>query len=125
MCVLTQAPVFALHESVVQALLSSQFFATCVQPVAGAQASVVQALLSLQSTALPGWQLPEAQTSPVVHALPSLQGLVLNVLRHAPLLGLQVSVVQTLLSLQFLAVPVQVPVPSQLSLSVHWLPSLH
>jgi hypothetical protein len=40
---------------------------------------LVQGLLSSQLTGVPGWQLPPAQTSPVVQALPSLQGAALFV----------------------------------------------
>ena len=93
---------------VVQALLSSQAAVLFVKthPVAGAHVSVVQTLPSLQtSVPAPAWQLPPAQTSPVVHALPSLHEMVLLVKTH-PVAGLHVSVVHTLPSLQ-----TSVPVP--------------
>jgi hypothetical protein len=62
--------------------------------------------------------------SPAVQALLSLHGFVFGCPIHAPFTGLHVSVVHTLLSLQLLGAPVQVPAPSQTSLSVHPLPSL-
>src|SRR2546427_572024 len=81
------------------------------QPVAGTHVSVVQTLLSLQLVGPPGWQLPPLQTSPVVQALKSLQGLVLLVWKQ-PLTALQASSVQTLLSSQLSGVPgLQVPPP--------------
>jgi len=43
------------------------------------QLSVVQMLPSLQTTAVPAWQVPPLQVSPVVQALPSLHGAVLFV----------------------------------------------
>jgi hypothetical protein len=70
---LTQAPVAVLHESVVHASLSSQ------------------------STAVP-LHVPPAHTSFVVHAFASSHAFVLFANWHVPLT--QVSVVQTLLSLQ-------------------------
>jgi hypothetical protein len=76
----TQAP--AAHVSlVVQALPSLQaaVLLVWVQPVVGSQASSVQPLASLQSGAGPPTQLPPAQASSVVQALPSLQGAVLLV----------------------------------------------
>lgn len=95
-----------------------------MHPVVGPQLSVVQALLSSHTPGGPGWHTAAEQTSPVVQALLSLQGLVLGTPRHAPLVGLQVSFVQTLLSLQFLGVPAQAPSPSQTSVRVQALPSL-
>ena len=87
--------------------------------------SVVQTLLSLQTTAVPGWQLPPEQTSPAVHALPSLHGAVLLVWTQ-PVAGSQLSSVHGLPSLQF-SEPVpgwQIP-PEQTSPVVHAFPSLH
>src|SRR6266481_1479572 len=99
-----------------------QQFATgsCTQPVASLQESVVQALPSLQFGGGPPTQLPPLQVSLVVQALLSLHGLVLLVWTH-PVAGLHVSVVQTLLSLQFGAgPPTQLP-PLQVSLVVQAL----
>ena len=48
------------------------------QPVVTSQESLVHTLLSLQTTSVPP-QLPPLQTSPLVHALLSLQGAVLKV----------------------------------------------
>ena len=118
---------------VVQGLPSLQAAVLFVNthPVAGLHESLVQGLPSLQAVAAPGWQLPPPQTSPVVHALPSLQGAVLFVweqpvtalhrslvhgleslhwvavvsVKTQPVAGLQLSAVQTLLSLQTTAVP--------------------
>src|SRR5437867_11725034 len=73
----------------------------CVQPVAATHPSVVQTLLSLQSLAevsVPA-HVPPPQTSPVVHALPSLHEPVLFVCVQ-PVAATHPSVVQTLLSLQ-------------------------
>ena len=130
-------PDATLHVSVVQGLLSLQTMPTPAHapplqtspdvqgfasshanvllrkthPVAGLQLSVVQTLLSLQTIAVPGRQLPPPQVSPVVHASPSSQALALFVYTH-PVAGLQVSVVQMLLSLQTVAAPPwQVPAP--------------
>src|SRR5437867_72062 len=100
----------------------------CVQPVAATHPSVVQTLLSIQSLAevsVPA-HVPPPQTSPVVHALPSLHEAVLFVCVQ-PVAATHPSVVQTLLSLQSLAevsVPAHVP-PPQTSPVVHALPSLH
>jgi hypothetical protein len=72
------------------------------QPVAGLHESVVQTLLSLQVTAAPAWHVPPPQLSPIVQALPSSHALVLFVWTH-PVVGLQLSSVHGLLSLQFRA----------------------
>ena len=74
------------------------------QPRLVLQESVVQALLSLQLSAAPLTQVPPPQVSLPVQALPSLQGPVLLV-RTQPLDELQLSSVQTLLSLQLSAGP--------------------
>src|SRR2546427_495819 len=141
-------PLAGLQESTVQVLPSSQFTGACVQPVAGSQASVVQALPSLHVTgvcvqpvsvlqpstvqAFPSSQLgpgprthtPPEQVSPTVHALASLQPIVLLTCWH-PSTGSQESVVQTLPSLQLIAAPRQVGVvPAQTSGPVQTLPSL-
>ena len=94
----------------------------CVQPLAGLQASVVQTLLSLQSGGGPPAQLPPAQWSPVVHALPSSQGSLLFTCVQ-PVAGLQESVVHTLLSLQLGGGPPWQLPPAQVSLVVQALPS--
>jgi hypothetical protein len=148
----TQAPVAGLQLSVVQTLLSLQtvgapgtqlpppqaspvvqalpslqgfvLFAN-TQPEAGLQLSVVQTLLSLQTVGAPDMHAPPPQTSPVVQALPSLQALVLFVKTQAPVVGLQLSVVQTLLSLQTVAVPGRQLPPRHSSPVVQALSSLH
>jgi hypothetical protein len=86
---------------VVHALPSSHgaVLLVCVQPEPGLQPSVVQTSLSLQLGGAPPTQLPPLQVSGVVQALPSLHGLLLFV-KTQPEFGLQLSVVQTLLSLQ-------------------------
>jgi hypothetical protein len=54
----------------------------CVQPVVGLHASVVQTLPSSQLSCGPPVQVPPEQVSPVVHALPSSQALLLLVNLH-------------------------------------------
>jgi hypothetical protein len=76
------------------------------QPVAVLHESVVQTLPSLQSSAGPPTQVPPAQWSPVVQALPSLHVSLLATCVH-PVAGLQLSSVQPLLSLQLMGVPAQ------------------
>ena len=117
----------ALHASpTVQGLPSSHVTAllVCAQPVAGTQLSVVHGLPSSHSTAalmaVPA-QAPLEQRSFCVQALLSLQLKVLTALTQ-PFLGSQLSVVQTLLSLQFRAVPPHTPL-AQTSLALHALPS--
>ena len=63
--------------------------------MAGSQLSVVHALLSLHTVAAPERHVPNAHTSPVVHALPSSQAFVL-LAKTQPVAGLQLSVVQPL-----------------------------
>jgi hypothetical protein len=74
-------PVPGLHESVVHGLPSSHAadVSVCWQPEPGTHESAVQAFPSSQFVAPPPVQLPPLQTSPVVHALPSSQGLLLFV----------------------------------------------
>src|SRR5262245_18173978 len=79
-----------------------------VQPEAVLQPSSVHGLPSLQLGAGPPTQLPPAQASPVVHALPSLHGSLLFTCVQ-PVAGLQPSSVQMLLSLQLTPLPPQVP----------------
>src|SRR6185436_10345955 len=81
-------------------------------------------LLSLQTVAVPGWQTPPAQVSPVVQALPSLHGAVLFVNTH-PVDGLQLSVVHTLLSPQTIGAPAWHVPPPHVSPVVQAFPSLH
>jgi len=98
----TQLPFPSQVSWVVQALPSSHGAVLFVrtQPLAGLQESVVQTFPSLQLGGGPPRQCPApSQVSPVVHALPSLQGAVLFVCTQ-PLAGLQESVVQTFPSLQ-------------------------
>ena len=104
LCVVCVHPVDTLQPSSVQALLSLQLTAACVQPENGLHASVVQALESLQFGGGPPTQVPLEHTSPVVHALPSVQATVLKVCVH-PDAGLQPSLVQMLPSLQLTGVP--------------------
>jgi hypothetical protein len=97
----------------------------CTQPApSGSQESVVQRLPSSQLTGFP-LQVPAAHTSPVVHALPSLHGLVVGVLTQ-PEAGLHESAVHWFPSLQSAVGPgAHTPFPSQPSLRVHALPSVH
>ena len=94
------------------------------QPVGthGAQYSVVQEFPSSQTLGDPGWQEPSRHTSPTVQLLPSSQDAVLLTCTQ-PVAALQLSVVQTLPSLQFTAVPTQTP-PVHLSFVVQRLLSL-
>ena len=88
----------------------------------------MQVLLSLHCFAGPGRHSPVGeQVSPSVHALPSLHWFcVLGVKTHAPVVVLQESVVQVLLSLHCFAGPgTHWPVTEQVSPSVQALPSLH
>ena len=117
----------AEHESpLVHGLPSSQVTALllCAQPVAGTQLSVVHGLPSSHRiaalTAVPA-QLPAPQTSFWVHELLSLQGKLFTALTQ-PLAGLQLSVVQGLLSLQFSATPPHTP-PAHTSFWLQALPS--
>ena len=107
-----------------QAFASSQAFVLLVNthPVAGLQLSVVHTLLSLQTSGAPEWQVPPAHVSPEVQAFPSSQAIVLFVYTQ-PVAGLQLSVVQMLLSLQTTAEPaLQVP-PPHVSPEVQAFPS--
>ena len=64
---------------------------TCLQPLTGSHESVVQAMPSSQLGVKPGMQVPPVQTSPMVHALPSVHGpLVLTaLLLHTPVVASQ------------------------------------
>src|SRR3989454_108699 len=112
--------------AVVQALPSVQatVFGVFTQPVAGSHESSVQTFASLQFGAGPPTQTPPAQVSPVVQALPSVQGAVFGVFTQ-PVAGSQASVVHTLPSLQLRAGPPTQTPPAQLSAVVQALPSLH
>jgi len=83
------------------------------QPLAGLQLSLVHTLPSLQLAAGPGAHLPPEQPSLVVQALPSLQAAALA-LNTQPLAGLQLSLVQPLLSSQVTPLPLHAP-PLQVS----------
>jgi hypothetical protein len=119
--------------AVVQAFPSSQALVlfTFLHPVAGLQESSVQPLPSWQLGGGPPTHTPPEQTSPVVHAFPSLQGLVLLVNTQTP--PWHECVVQTFPSLHWLlwlhsmqpgmGVPTHVP-PEQTSPLVHACPSL-
>jgi hypothetical protein len=109
----------SLHEVPEGALL-------VVQPMAGLQLSVVQSLVSLQTIGSP-MQLPAPlQESDWVQRLESLhevpEGALLVV---QPVAGLQLSVVQSLVSLQTIGSPMQLPAPLQESDWVQRLESLH
>jgi len=94
------------------------------QPVAGLQVSSVQPLPSSQLIAGPPTQPPLLQVSLMVQAFPSLQGAVLAVWTQ-PVLGLQVSSVQTLPSSQLGARPLTQTPPLHRSLRVQAFPSSH
>ena len=66
-------PLVLSQESVVHALPSSQFSATCWQPGPGTQESVVHALLSVQLSGAPPWQMPFLHASLTVQTLLSSQ----------------------------------------------------
>jgi hypothetical protein len=72
----------------------------CAQPVAP-QESAVQALASSQLNGVPLWHVPLLQTSPAVHAFPSLQGVVLLGKEQLPVAGSHRLSVQGLLSKHF------------------------
>ena len=95
-----------------------------MQPVMVSHVSTVQPLVSLQLRAVPEVQVPPWQVSAPLHTLPSVHGVPLRTgVLAQPKTGSQVSVVQTLESLQLRTVPaVQVP-PWQVSLPLQTLPS--
>ena len=134
-------PVTALQVSSVQTLPSSQFWDapgtqlppdqvsltvhtlpslhgevlfTCWQPATASHASVVQGLPSSQFSAGPETHAPDEQTSPTVHTLLSVHGMVLLV-NVQPLAARQLSEVQTLLSLQVITAPDWQLPPEQMS----------
>jgi len=100
-----------------------------VHPLTALQESVVQALESLQLSGVPAVQVPPWQLSAPLHRLPSRHAVPFVTAEFTqPVVVLQLSVVQTLLSLQLSAVPaVQVPfwqvsAPLQTLLSLHDVP---
>jgi hypothetical protein len=74
------------------------------QPWAASQPSVVHGLLSLQTTGGPGLHVPPPQVSPLVQGLSASHGFVLFA-NTQPVAGLQLSVVQKLLSLHAMGAP--------------------
>jgi hypothetical protein len=96
------------------------------QPKTGLQASVVQTLLSLQLSGVPAVQVPPWQVSAPLQTLLSRHAVPLSTAVLAqPDSGLQVSVVQTLLSLQLSAVPAAHAPLWHVSAPLQTLPSLH
>jgi hypothetical protein len=93
------------------------------QPVDGSHVSVVQRFPSLHTTGEPLTHAPPEHTSPVVHASPSLHGLVLFEYTQ-PVIGSHESVVQMLPSSQLGAGPPTHAPPEHVSPVVHALPSL-
>lgn len=141
-----QAPVWLLHRSAVQALPSSHALLLPTQlpaeqasltvqaspsshvgaPATGVktqlasswtQTSVVHGFLSSQTTGAPA-HFPWAQTSPVVHTLPSEHGPLLDCHKHRPVKALQLSMVQGLASSQLACTP-----PLQLP-ALHFSPTV-
>ena len=98
--------------------------ATWAHPDPALHESVVHSSPSSQFAAEPLRQPPPEQTSPVVHALPSLHGAVLFVKLH-PVNALQESFVHTFPSLQTRAGPGTQTPPEQVSFVVQTLPSVH
>ena len=94
------------------------------QPVRALQESVVQTWLSSQLSAGPGTQAPAEQTSPLVQTLLSVQVSAL-LEKMQPEAGAQVSVVQTLPSLQVTAAPGRQAELAQRSPLVQALLSVH
>ena len=109
--------VHALPSSQVEALTS----ATCTQPLLP-QLSLVQGLLSSHDTLVAPTHVPPVQTSPLVHAFPSLQ-MPLRLVCPQPPAGAQVSAVQILPSSQFTALPAAHLPLAHASPLVHALPS--
>ena len=110
----------------VQALPSLQgtLLAVAVQPWLRLQLSSVHGLPSSHVRTPAPWQPVAPQVSPVVHASPSSQALLLA--RNAQPLALsQLSVVHGLPSTHTRAAPATQPPPAQVSLVVQLLPSLH
>jgi hypothetical protein len=125
-----QTPAPSQVSDPLQALPSEQvvplvLFGLLHKPLAGSQVPAVWHWSDAeQVTGLDPVQAPARQVSDWVQALPSLQLAVL-LAKTQPEAGLQLSVVQTLLSLQVVAPPLpQVPVALQVSPVVQALPSL-
>ena len=120
----TQAPSTQVS-LVVQALpsLHETVLFVCAQPFAGLQVSVVQPLPSSHTGGGPPRQAPPVQVSPVVHAFPSLHGLVLSTCVQ-PTAEAHASSVQPLPSLQSGGAPPTHCPPAQVSLVVQALASL-
>jgi len=93
------------------------------QPVDGLHESFVHACWSSQLRAAPGTHAPLTHLSPTVQAEPSLQVSVLSFVNTQPLVGLQLSAVHGLPSLQESGVPAVQVVPLQVSAPLHTLPS--
>jgi hypothetical protein len=116
---------FAQASPVVQALpsLHGTVLAECTQPMAGLHASSVQRFPSSQLGGGPPAHEPPLQASPIVHALPSLQGFEFGAWTH-PTAGLQESSVQAFRSAQLGGTPgLQTPF-TQVSAPLQALPSL-
>jgi hypothetical protein len=96
------------------------------QPERTLHESVVQALLSLQLSGVPAVQLPDWQVSAPLQTFPSAQAVpfATGVVVH-PVAGTQLSVVQTLPSLQTSGVPALHAPPWQVSAPLQALPSVH
>jgi hypothetical protein len=120
----TSAPLHALpSEHAVPALTG-----VCVAPVAGSHASAVQGFPSSSVGGVPAVHEPVAlQASTPLHALPSEHELpALTGVCVTPVAGLHVSVVQGFPSSTVGGVPAwHEPVPLQISLPLHALPSEH
>jgi hypothetical protein len=126
-------PLAGLQLSIVQRLLSAQLIGSLTQPPAGSQLSTVQAFESLQLIArfqhVPLLQMsvvqafessqsplevqPSGSHAPSAHVSPAGQLIGSNT---QPLAGLQLSIVQRLLSLQLIGSLTHPPAGSQLSL---------
>ena len=106
--------------SALQPLPSNGALAKTQAPVAVSQLSAVQAEPSSHTVAVPGKQAPPPQMSPMVQALPSLQGSTLFVEKQ-PVTALQPSVVQGFLSSQGIWPPAVHTPATQLSPPVQTL----
>ena len=124
----------ALHTPVLQTSTPLQtspsehvvpFSALFAQPVLLSQLSAVQGLPSPHASALPAAQLPAAQWSPAVQALPSVHVVPLSGLWLQPDAGLQPSAVHGLPSSQLSALPGWHALLAQESPTEHWLLSSH
>src|SRR5215467_8943794 len=93
-------PSIESHESSVQGLLSLQLSGVpATHPVAGSHVAIPSQTLPFSQTTGTPAHTPARHVSPVVHALPSLQGFVFGTLKH-PSAESHESSVQGLLSLQ-------------------------